>query len=294
MDPAQALRYLGGTARRAELLRYSSARTLNRAVTTQDVLRVARGRYALPQLPAASQLAQAMAGVVSHASAAQHWRMEAVVEPDRIHITVPTRAHRLTRRPVTLHYADTDADRVTSPLRTVLDCARTMPFREGLAIADSALRRQLITAEDLHWAAADLRGPGSRTARQVCAAADRRAANPFESALRAAALTAGWGNFVPQLQVGAFYVDLGDPTRRIAAEADSFAFHGSRAALDRDCRRYDELMARGWLVLRFSWEQVMFEEPWVQQIISDCCTLRPLGRGGSMSGKAVRKPETAA
>ena len=40
-------------------------------------------------------------------------------------------------------------------------------------------------------------------------------------------------------------------------EADSFEFHGERAALSRDCERYDELVARDWLVLRFTWEQVM-------------------------------------
>jgi very-short-patch-repair endonuclease len=48
-------------------------------------------------------------------------------------------------------------------------------------------------------------------------------------------------------------VDLGDPARKIVAEADSFEYHGSREALARDCRRYDELVARGWRVLRYAW-----------------------------------------
>jgi very-short-patch-repair endonuclease len=51
--------------------------------------------------------------------------------------------------------------------------------------------------------------------------------------------------------------DLVDPRLRVAMEADSFAWHGDRAALDRDAHRYNALVAAGWLVLRFSWEEVM-------------------------------------
>lgn len=50
------------------------------------------------------------------------------------------------------------------------------------------------------------------------------------------------------------------------AEADSFEFHGRRQALKRDCERYTALAVRGWIVLRFSWESVMFEPAYV----ADC------------------------
>jgi 3-dehydroquinate dehydratase-2 len=81
-------------------------------------------------------------------------------------------------------------------------------------------------------------------------------------------------------------VDLGDPARKIVAEADSFEHHGSREALARDCRRYDELVARGWRVLRYAWEHVMFDEGWVTdiarttivQLRSRLVTRRPTGR----------------
>jgi very-short-patch-repair endonuclease len=73
-------------------------------------------------------------------------------------------------------------------------------------------------------------------------------------------------------------VDLGDPTRKIALEADSYAHHGTREGLVRDCRRYDELVRSGWLLLRFSWEHVMFEPGWLASIVTDTCALRPVGR----------------
>ena len=51
--------------------------------------------------------------------------------------------------------------------------------------------------------------------------------------------------------------DLSDEALRIALEADSFTWHGSRDALKRDCRRYNLLVLAGWRVLRFTWEDVM-------------------------------------
>jgi len=58
-------------------------------------------------------------------------------------------------------------------------------------------------------------------------------------------------------------VDLANSTARMVLEADSFTHHGHREALRRDCRRYDELVIRGWTVLRFAWEHVIFDEAWV-------------------------------
>jgi len=59
-------------------------------------------------------------------------------------------------------------------------------------------------------------------------------------------------------------VDLGDPVRRVVLEADSFAHHGQRQGLRRDCRRYTEFAILNWSVLRFSYEDVMFEQDWTR------------------------------
>ncbi len=114
---------------------------------------------------------------------------------------------------------------------------------------------------------------------------------PVRVGSRAAVLEAGITTFVPQLVVRTrgpvVRVDLGDPDLRLVLEADSFAFHGSRSALDRDCRRYDELVRARWLVLRFSWEQVMFERDWVAEIVSDTVAWRRLSTG---AGNDVCRP----
>ena len=62
-------------------------------------------------------------------------------------------------------------------------------------------------------------------------------------------------------------IDLGHPGLLIALEADSFAYHGTRTALTRACRRHVNLTIRGWRLLRVSWEDVMFDPGWVVDVI---------------------------
>jgi very-short-patch-repair endonuclease len=293
MDPVAVLRHLGGSARRADLLRQTTRRALDRAVREKQVERLARGRYALVGLPSATTTATELCGVLSHESAAKFWLLETVAEPTSIHITVPPRSHRPVSKGVTVHYAEVPRDEpATPPLRTVLDCARTLPFREGLAIADSALRRELLSKDELLDAAQQLRSRGRRRALEVARHSCAAASNPFESALRAIVIEARLTGFVTQLTIEedglTFRVDLGDPERRLVAEADSFEFHGKRAALDRDCRRYDELISRGWLVLRFSWEQVMFDPEWVREKLIATCQLRTY-RSAGFTGRTRQK-----
>ena len=272
-----------GTVTASQLARHPR-RAVRAAVDAGVLVRVARGRFVLPTSPDALRQALVHRGVVSHGSAARLWFLETLREPRCTHVTVPAGARSRPRAGGTrLHWCDLEPHevrgRVTSPLRTVLDCARTMPFAEALAVADSALRRGAVDADELAGAVARLTGRGTVAARRVVAAADPRAANPFESGLRAILVERGVAGFVPQQpfrtpRLGG-YVDLGDPVRRVALEADSFAFHGSRTALERDCRRYDELVRTGWLVLRFSWEQVVDDGGWVGDTVEETLAHRP-------------------
>lgn len=281
MDVVAALAALGGTATTAELATVGR-RAVAGAVRRGEVLRLARGVYGLPQAPSALQAAAALRGVVSHASAAQLHFLGTVHPPAVAHVTLPRGARRAAPAGVVLHWprlAPTDVrGGVTTPVRTVLDCARTLPFREALAVADSALRREAVSRRALRAAADGARGRGRSAALRVARYADGRAANPFESALRGTLIDGGLASFEPQVRLRgrgtSVRVDLADRRRRIVLEADSFTWHGSREALARDCRRYDELVAGGWLVLRFAWEQVMFDEAWVLRTVGDVCRLR--------------------
>ena len=263
-----------GTATFAELRAAVSARAIRGALADGAIRRIAKGVYAMP--PAADPLAaaRAQAGVVSHLSAAVLHRFSVLDLPTEPHITVPRGQHRrLSPVACELHWADdVPADGfVTGKLRTVLDCARTLPFAAGLTVADSALRLHAVDRSQLMVAAAELSGPGCLRARRVAASADGRAESPLESVLRAILIEAGIDGFEPQVVVRdhgfSARIDLGHLGLLIALEADSFAHHGTRTALTRDCRRHVNLTIRGWRLLRFSWEDVMFDPTWVVEVI---------------------------
>jgi very-short-patch-repair endonuclease len=283
-DPVDVVRRLGGHARTQVLLEHTSRGRLAAAVRDGRLLRPRRGLYVLPELPDAAVVAARAGGAVSHASAAEWWRLALVRVPDAVHITVVRGSRRTPLAGVVHHWSPEPieaADRVTPVLRTVLDCAATMAFDEALAIADSALALCLVDRSAL--LAAALAGPRTGRGRRLRVArhADGRAANAFESRLRGVVIDAGVTGFEPQLDIElssgrAVRVDLGDRARRIVLEADSFEHHGSRGALARDCERYDELVASGWIVLRFAWEQVMFRPEWVADVVRRVCRERAL------------------
>jgi len=285
LSPVEALQRLGGSSKATDLVPLTGRRALRSAFERGDVVRLARGRYALPGAPDPFVTATALDGVVSHISAAEHWGLAVVVRPLAPHITVGRHRHGLGRPGAELHWADLRphevSGRVTTPLRTVLDCARTLAFGEALAVADSALRLGLVTSSELSSCAAALRGAGRARVLRVVAAADPLAASALESLLRAILLDAGLQGFVPQLEVSGdgFFarVDLGHRELRIVLEADSFEHHGHRSALVRDCRRYDELVVRGWLVLRFAWEQVVADPQWVAEMVAAVVLTRQNG-----------------
>ncbi|MDN4172424.1 hypothetical protein QWY28_05680 [Nocardioides sp. SOB77] len=106
-----------------------------------------------------------MTGVVPPTSAALLPRWPLATRPDRPHVTVARCRRGAGARGVHLHRADLapgERDgRVTTPARTLVDCSRSLPFADPLAVADSALRdgfggnlrrlRIAIEADSLAW-----------------------------------------------------------------------------------------------------------------------------------------------
>jgi len=272
-DVTETVRFVGGIATWRVLRVVHPARLIRRAATSQAIVRVGRGRYVLPTTAEHLRAAQSIGATLSHLSAAQHHGWPVTWVPDRAWVTVRHKRHLLPRQraAVNARWADLVPEDVhhgvTTPLRTVLDCARTLPFDEALAVADSALRARSVTRADLSEAAIRAGGPGARQVRRVARHADARAANPFESVLRALTIEEGY-DLTPQLQVadsGLFsIVDLGSEELRLAVEADSFEHHGTRRGLRKDCRRHTDFAVFGWSSLRFSFEDVMGEPEYVR------------------------------
>ncbi|MEO7447024.1 MAG: DUF559 domain-containing protein [Humibacillus sp.] len=283
MTVAEAVERLGGVCTWRELRRAVPWRAIGVAVAGGEVVRLRRGLYGLPVTPAAESTARRLHAVLSHRSAALSWGWKVKTTPRLPDVTL-ARHRRLptnAKRSATVHWRSLAADQVdglvTTAARTVVDCCLDLPFDEALAVFDSALRGGLRPREVA--AVGMTLGPRQRARLlRVARHADVRAANPFESVLRAIAIGVPGISVEPQarLRYDDLYarVDLADADLRIVLEADSFEFHTGRRAFDRDCRRYDELTVRGWIVLRFSWEQVMFEPEWVAGVIARAVALR--------------------
>ena len=90
--------------------------------------------------------------------------------------------------------------------------------------------------------------------------------------------------------------DLLDRRSGLILEAESFEWHGKRLALTHDCVRYNAFGLAGYVVLRFSWEQVMLEPAYVEACLRTFVAGAPLDgqtrrlRPGSRPERASARP----
>ncbi|MCW2782078.1 MAG: hypothetical protein JWR35_2527 [Marmoricola sp.] len=296
----EALQRHGGLCRAHALVRLTSRSAVRSALDRGEIVRVGRGRYALPTADLARRVAHALSGVVSHASAAAYWGWELKCQPERPVVTVPRNRNVAARRRVgvdvrwrNIPVEDISTHQVTMPAATVIDCAVTLPFDQALAIADSALRSGQVDLDELVQRAGRLSSTGRTEAFRVIQHADGRAAGAFESVLRAIAIGVAGLSVEPQVEIidGSFYArpDLVDETLRIVIEANSFEYHGSRKLMKRDCERYVSLVTREWTVLWFTWEHVMFDPEWVASALAAVASTK---RRAALRRKPQKRPES--
>ncbi|MEO9223305.1 MAG: hypothetical protein ABI251_16330, partial [Mycobacteriaceae bacterium] len=270
LDAVSALTRLGGTAGWAALMELTTRGRLRTALAAGTVVRSQRGRYVLPDADLARRAAARINGVLALRSAAMHHGWPVKFPPPVPEIGVPRKRHLSPRkgiRLVWLHRLDAGAV-ATSPLQTVIACARLLPFDDALAIADSALRAGDVTRREIKEAADLVRGAGAAAVRRVARHATPKAANPFESVLRAIALEVG---LVAEPQAT---VDVGERVLhpdlvvgRLVLEADSWEWHTGKEAHLNDCWRYNALVTHGFTVLRLAWEHVMLNPGYVRDVL---------------------------
>jgi len=244
-SPVNALHALGGIATFAELRAAAPRKGIEASVRRGEIVKDRRGRYVLATTSDHLRVAHEMSAVLSHESAALHHGWKVKHAPEVPTVTVRRKRHLTSadRGRATPHYNDLPADCIpeggTTPMLTVLDCARHLAFDRALAVTDSALRNQDLTLGAVRSEAARLRGPGAAAARKVADHAIYVSANPLESVLRAIVINIPGYSFVPHLCIwdNGLYatVDLGDPKVKVVLKAEGYAFHGGRKEFKRDC-----------------------------------------------------------
>jgi very-short-patch-repair endonuclease len=284
VDLVSHVTLLGGACARSVIVERCGRPAVDRALREGVLVRVARGRYALSTASAAVIAAATLGGVLSMRSAAQRHGWGQKLVPDKPDVTFPRnrRVHRSARTVIVPHWSDLApedvVDGVTGVRRTLVDCMRMLPLEESVPIVNSALRAGDVTLAELREIARAMKGRGRTRAMAVAVMATARPSNPYESTLYAIASTIPGLNVRPQHPIRVsptlvLHPDLADEDLRLVIEAESFEWHGKPAALTRDCFRYNAFTVAGWLVVRFSWQQVMFEPAYVVAVLEGMVNL---------------------
>ncbi|GAB3175642.1 uncharacterized protein DUF559 [Micromonospora palomenae] len=152
---------------------------------------------------------------------------------------------------------------VTTELRTAFDLGRQGSRTDALVAVDALLHRRVVKLPALRaYAGAHAGWPGMPLLREVLALAEPLTESPMETRLRLLLLDAGLGPVTAQHDVhdgrGRFVgrVDLAWPALRVAVEYDG-DHHRERAHFRQDVARLNALRAAGWIVLRFTADDVL-------------------------------------
>lgn len=149
---------------------------------------------------------------------------------------------------------------VTTVARTIVDQGRH-DRRDGIMVADAALRESLVMSDDVRRELDDAQGwPGIRQARRVWELASPLAESPLESITRLALLDDGFPPPVLQHPIGPYRVDICWPKKRFVIEADGEGKYFGDALRD-EKRREHYLHVQGWRVERVMWRDVLGDWP---------------------------------
>jgi len=138
-------------------------------------------------------------GIFSHTSAAALWGLDVLSVPQMI--SVYSCSHSTSDKGrITRHYSATGPEEVTrlpgtsimvtTVARTLQDCARSMPFREAVVLADSIMRRGLMEPHEVTEILLSLTGYGGSAGPFLAQAVDAALAGQIHNAAAVAGLLA--------------------------------------------------------------------------------------------------------
>jgi hypothetical protein len=209
--------------------------------------------------------------VVSHQSAAYLHKIALLgrKDPAAVHLTYPPGRGWNGRGGLRLHSASLPAGHVTEVLglplttaaRTVVDLARTLPFRAGVVAADSALHQRLATKDELLSVLGTCsRWRGTSVAAGVIAFADSRSESPLESIARVVFRDGG----LPPPKLQALIGTAEDVARvdffwdfcRTIVEVDGALKYADPARAIAQLERDSWLRSLGYEVVHLTWEEI--------------------------------------
>lgn len=217
----------------------------------------------------------AVDGVVSHRSAAELWGL---IQPaGYAEVSVSGNVNRTVRPPAIVHRiidlhpelaVDRQGFRLTDPVRTVIDLGLVVPWWSVRFAIGKGLSTRAFDLSAVKGLRDALGRPGRNGTGIVRDLLDGNllmmGKEESELEKRFTALTRRFGlpAFSLQHEVwesGRFVarIDAAYPELKLAVEVDGFEHHSSPDAFQRDRTRQNRLVALGWTVLRFTWNDVV-------------------------------------
>ncbi|NJC20989.1 very-short-patch-repair endonuclease [Arthrobacter pigmenti] len=274
MHVLNQLRHSGSVARTRDLIGWGiTPSQLRTAVDSGGLLRIRKGLYALPDAPSEFIAALKMNALLTCASAAKHHGLWLLTPPPKLHISGIGRNSGGNVN----HQFRTVKTHPSLPLLGVVDtlvhALQCLPPIDAAVVVESSLRRGDTVKSFIEQR---LQGNRNGKARASLSLVTGCAESAIEVVARILFRQAG---FHVETQVRIDGVGRVDFLLEgfLVVEVDGDEFHSDRKARNRDRRRNNELTARGYSYLRFSYEDIMFNRDYVVSRV-----------GTVLSGRVIR------
>jgi very-short-patch-repair endonuclease len=164
------------------------------------------------------------------------------------------------------HVTVVDRIPVTTVARTLSDLAGILDTPALMRAIEAAERGNLLDVPSVLAVSAGR--PGAHRLKRLLATATPHTRSDFEAALLAICDTYAIPRPLTNTVVHGYEVDAYWPDRNLVVELDSWEYHGTRAAFERDRERDATLHSRGIASLRFTDEQVKTRQAWIAQQVA--------------------------
>ena len=168
--------------------------------------------------------------------------------------------------------------RVTTPARTMLDLAAVAPSKVLERLVEEVQVQRLASHAELMAVVERAGGrPGVPKLRTIVSRLDEPSFTRSEAERRLLDVVRAAGLARPQtnVRVAGLEVDALWRAQRLVVEVDGYAFHGTRAAFERDRRRDAQLLVAGYRVIRITWRQLTREPRRVARLIAIALRIGP-------------------
>lgn len=152
--------------------------------------------------------------------------------------------------------------RVAHPADAVVDLLRFLPAQAALDIGQQALQRRTVALDELVAAQArlaHLRGAAQlgRTIHSLARGTRSEAERRLVELIEEAGITGWVANLPVQVGTRRYVLDIAFEHQRLEVAVDGRAFHTDASAFQNDRTRQNDLVAAGWTILRFTWDDIV-------------------------------------